>query len=1041
MKNHLLNLSALFEDDFCIDWIIELTGAKPSDTLRIFEEFIEAGHLSRKQPGIYRFSRAMRSKQLKLFSTEEQVSYHQRIVKIITREKLEDHQKAKLLSYHLLQVPNDITGCSLLKTAGDLFLDKCDRGQAIKCYLKVIKDLPASNFTEQSADLFIETSLQYAKISFARQQTSEVLSILNDALQVAQKYGKASYQALLKMNMAKNEWLCSRTEEAMKHFDEGQFIAEQLGDEHLLRKTNKFYTFFYFWSGHYKKVVNSYEKYVPEIMQFPEGRFPLYGVFMTGLCYAQTGQLSQGLGILDALRRHCREIGDHYMESYAVCGIGVMMLDILKYEEALQYLERGLKMSIRENNGWMSILSRLCLAKCYLLNGEYKKSAKFLETFVALSTQIQINSWPHPYFMEICWAIEEGILPELPGISLDKEIDRVMMTKNAYLQGVAHKHRALLDRKKGANHKTIMKSLNRSLNILRDSGCIVEMSKTQLEIARQYLLAGNEELARQAVISAAKILSPLNEGFIPPDLRYLITNEDHSVRFLLNEILTLGQEIANIRDSRELVIRIISSVNRLTGAERGALFLYDGSKLSIKGSENLSPEEISSSIFTPSMKIIQEVANTGVGITKIMNNDKNNIPLTTKAMVRAIICVPMILRNQLIGVLYHDNRLLGSAFEQSDLNLLAYFAAEAAIALDNVTTFENIQKENLILIKEKEYFEEQYRFTNISFENIIGESASIKEVIQQIKQVAQSDSNVLILGDTGVGKELVASAIHNYSPRRERPFICVQCSSLPYNLLPSELFGHEKGAFTGALKRRIGRFELADNGTIFLDEIGDLHHDIQVQLLRVLETKKFERIGGSETVKPDFRLIAATNRDLKNLVEVGTFRSDLYYRLNVFPIRVPSLYERKDDIPLLVQHFLRLYSKKLGKSFGNVKTEDINMLCEYDWPGNIRELENIVERAVILNRGPVLSFAGLLPNGQDSEISGYDNFMTLRNNERRHIIKALQKTNWKLRGPGGAAELLEINCSTLAFRMKKLGIARPVSRSKKGEIIRLKSLA
>jgi transcriptional regulator with GAF, ATPase, and Fis domain len=413
-----------------------------------------------------------------------------------------------------------------------------------------------------------------------------------------------------------------------------------------------------------------------------------------------------------------------------------------------------------------------------------------------------------------------------------------------------------------------------------------------------------------------------------------------------------------------------------------------------------------------------------VGITKEFSHTKNNITPTAKPPVRAIICVPIILRNHIIGVLYHDNKILGSSFRRSDVELLDYFAAIAAIALDNVTSREIIQKENQILTEEKEYFAKQYRSDDV----IIGESGLIKEMMKRILQVAPSGSNVLILGDTGVGKELVATAIYKYSLRKDKPFICVQCSSLPDNLLPSELFGHEKGSFTGALKRRIGRFELADKGTIFLDEIGDLPHDMQVQLLRVLETRQFERIGGSETIKSDFRLIAATNRNLEKLVASGIFRKDLFYRLNVFPIKVPTLSERKDDIPLLINHFVRIYAQKLSKTFKNVQADDINMLCKYDWPGNIRELENIVERAVILNKGPHISFAGLLPAEHHMDILNDDNCMTLTDNERRHIIKALKITGWKVRGPRGAAELLDINCSTLLFRMKKLGIERPVSR-------------
>jgi formate hydrogenlyase transcriptional activator len=387
----------------------------------------------------------------------------------------------------------------------------------------------------------------------------------------------------------------------------------------------------------------------------------------------------------------------------------------------------------------------------------------------------------------------------------------------------------------------------------------------------------------------------------------------------------------------------------------------------------------------------------------------------------------MILRDKVVGVLYHDNRLLSSVFKESDLELLTYFAAMAAFALDNAKAYEEIQRLNQKLREEKLYYEEQHLFS-IHFEDIVGESSAIKNVLAQVDQVAVTDTNVLILGETGVGKELVARAIHRHSPRREKPFIRVLCSSLPDSLIPSELFGHEKGAFTGAIRQQIGRFELADGGTLFLDEIGELPLEVQVRLLRVLQTKEFERVGGHETLRSDFRLIAATNRNLEQEVKSGKFRADLFYRLNVFPIDVPPLRERTEDIPLLAHYFLKIYSTKMRKFFEKIPTAEMEKLVHYHWPGNVRELENIIERGTILNTGPIfhLHELALAPKMESPETE-----TTMKGNERRHILWALQKTSWKVRGMGGAAEILEMHPSTLASRMKKLGIRRPKEMSKR----------
>jgi formate hydrogenlyase transcriptional activator len=308
---------------------------------------------------------------------------------------------------------------------------------------------------------------------------------------------------------------------------------------------------------------------------------------------------------------------------------------------------------------------------------------------------------------------------------------------------------------------------------------------------------------------------------------------------------------------------------------------------------------------------------------------------------------------------------------------------------------------------------------------IIGKSQGMKAVIDQIHQVAPTDSSVLILGETGVGKELVAKAIHNLSGRTGGPFIPVNLAALPHELIASELFGHEKGAFTGANDSQRGRFELADGGTIFLDEIGDLPTSVQVKLLRVLQEGTFERLGSAKQIRSDFRVIAATNKDLRTEVEKGTFRQDLYYRLNVFPIYVPPLRERRDDIPPLTLHFTEKFGKKLGKRLRPIPPQELRKLLEYHWPGNVRELEHFVERAVILSDGYTISFSGLKQVSGAPAADDDQAIRPLEDIEREYIRKALKATGWRVSGPRGAASLLGFKTSTLRFRMEKLGIRKP----------------
>ena len=342
-------------------------------------------------------------------------------------------------------------------------------------------------------------------------------------------------------------------------------------------------------------------------------------------------------------------------------------------------------------------------------------------------------------------------------------------------------------------------------------------------------------------------------------------------------------------------------------------------------------------------------------------------------------------------------------------------ALERALA-DITRLKERLQRENI-------YLQEEIK-TSSGFEDIVGDSEPLRIALRQVEQVAWTDATVLLLGETGTGKELFARAIHSGSRRKDRPLVKVNCAALPSSLIESELFGHIEGAFTGALVDRLGRFQLADKGTIFLDEIGELDLDLQVKLLRVLQEGEFEPIGSSETTRVDVRIVAATNRDLYKAVNDGSFRSDLYYRLAVFPIEVPPLRQRRDDIPLLVWHFITQKNARLGKKIETVSRKVISALIDYDWPGNVRELENVIERAMILSPANTLALddsVGIPARAGHLRRSS----MTLEEIDRAHIVGVLNECNWTIKGPGKAADRLGLAASTLRYRMKKLDIKRP----------------
>ncbi|HTX14862.1 MAG TPA: sigma 54-interacting transcriptional regulator [Candidatus Baltobacteraceae bacterium] len=395
------------------------------------------------------------------------------------------------------------------------------------------------------------------------------------------------------------------------------------------------------------------------------------------------------------------------------------------------------------------------------------------------------------------------------------------------------------------------------------------------------------------------------------------------------------------------------------------------------------------------------------------------------ASIRSGCWIPLTGREGPLGTLNVFSRQAG-AFTEEDVTALAQLGSQVSVALDNALAFRQIAELNARLAKEKAYLEDELRTEN-DFNDIIGSSKALKRVLKQVETVAPTDSTVLILGETGTGKERLARAVHDLSPRRGRAFVKVNCASVPAGLLESELFGHEKGAFTGAIAQRIGRFELAHQGTLFLDEVGEIPLELQSKLLRVLQEKQFERLGNSRTMTSDVRIVAATNRDLNKLIASGQFRSDLFYRLSVFPVTVPPLRERAEDIPMLVHFFLARFAKRMGRNVDVVPPETMQALCRYAWPGNVRELEHVVERGVILSRGPELRIplidfeTARITDAQDGPAKSSDKLEEI---EREHILSVLRETRGKIGGPGGAAERLGMNRTTLNSRLQRLRISK-----------------
>jgi formate hydrogenlyase transcriptional activator len=400
--------------------------------------------------------------------------------------------------------------------------------------------------------------------------------------------------------------------------------------------------------------------------------------------------------------------------------------------------------------------------------------------------------------------------------------------------------------------------------------------------------------------------------------------------------------------------------------------------------------------------------------------DAEGDPKWTVAGFRNSCVVPLAGRDRILGVLAlgkHED----IAYTKDEIDFLLQVSSQVAVALENALVYGELRKLKNSFSEERVYLEDEIR-SELNFEEIVGRSAPLQRVLRQVEVVAPTDSGVLIQGETGTGKELIARAIHNLSSRRDRPFVKLNCAAIPSGLLESELFGHEKGAFTGAIMRKAGRFEVADTGTLFLDEVGDIPLELQPKLLRVLQEHEFEKLGSTRTQQVDVRVIAATHRDLKQMGEEGKFRTDLFYRLHVFPLSVPPLRDRSEDIPILVRHYVDKYARRMNRRIETIPSHAMEVFTNYSWPGNVRELQNFIERAVILSPGSVLR-PPLAELKQSALPSTNSTLSTAEEAERDRVLQAIRASNWVIGGPNGAAARLGMKRTTLAYRIRKLNIS------------------
>ncbi len=882
--------------------------------------------------------------------------------------------------------------------------------------LSWLDNQPAS--TERDA-LFVGTSLELAKASFVvGKGFDRLIDLLKRALEAADRLGDKRSAAMINLHLGRLYYFGEQRHLAMEVFARGKAEVEALGDEDIAANAAELIGLYLFIQGRYPDAMPYFEE---AARQFEFGEQGHSGTMWLSYCAAFIGQFHQAIGTLDYYRRLAIERGDRTLATTLRAVLGIFLVRIKKAKEAAYHLSGALQEGTQTQNTLASYFAMGGLAFHHMEEGRLEESRQWLvRTVVEGAKAGLIRQYASPFVLEVIFEYHRNGMAPIPNLNFIDEYRRLMDEENIHLQGVVLRLGALDDLSKGmVSHEKIEADLKQSETLLLQSGDPIQLGKTRIAMTRLKLSQDDPVAARQLAQKAWKNFSGYSDVFYPDDLRrMLVDTASNTAEYAAREELVdmfsaMIQDLIPSDDPEELLQRMVHATNRFFGAERGGIFWFRGKHSKgapiLRASCNLFKSEIDAEDFRPNL-------------TAVFNSFRENRPQVVRnlggasfpSQVRAMMAVPFQIEGQVKGVLYHDNAYVNDCFDRFTTDQLARMAKSLSQYVGHLINF--TQRMELRTTGRLS------RIGQLDQREIIGCSPALQKILEQADRIAETDSTVLILGETGVGKELLARRIHNCSQRRNHPLVVVDPTAIPETLVESELFGHEKGAFTGADRQKTGRIELADNGTLFIDEVGEIPMSIQVKLLRTVQEKTLVRVGGTKTLSSNFRLIVATNRNLEEEVKAGRFREDLYYRLNVIPIVLPPLRERGDDILLLARQFIERFTGKHNRPPQKLTIKSEAALKDYDWPGNVRELENTIERSVLLSGSDLLELS--LPTGQNRMAGGhpFEDAPSLEEVQRRYIRFVLEKTRGKIAGADGAAALLGMKRTSLYKRMKILGM-------------------
>ena len=957
----------------------------------------------------------------------EAQSIVEELIRFYVRTVSAGNQRTLALAELHLKIENSTEdGLTWMWRAANALEESGEEEKALVYYRFIRKHFRNITPTGENIAIFLESALKDLASTSEPIPAVDKAAVLMNAGEAAKLYGKWDYFARIALERCADFMVAGQNAKLAHYVDALKKVAARTDDPRIHRSIALSMAEVHFHRGLLSKAMASYERTIGDLEEFGDNEEVLKVTALIGWCYVMCGRAARGMGMVEGTRTKSRLLKLRKAGLVADVMSIQALLEMRKTKEAEATLNNCSAWRYPASNFEHFMAWHIERAKGYVLyaKGDYEKA---FESQRKATRQLRSLGWMPKH---TSWSLEclrgleaRGLRDE--DMAYEEEVERLARGDDIYLRGFALRLRGEGAMEKGRLNEDVLSDLIKSRKCLVLAGAEIESARTQIALGKYYLKKGRRRTARTHLSKAWRFFSALDKGLFPTDLIAVLPPE-HKTELMMNKVVDINESLGSVRDASSFLLRVLDLAMGLTLAMRGGFVALESGEPKMIASRNMDPMFLSRKGSGRIGKVMLDAFHVGTEMVVPGPDGENKALLEAfhEAGIDLLICTPARLGKQIYGYLCLDSPMDGGPFSVEALPFVRVLCSQIAVGLSNIATYREM-KELKDRYEEEASFYKQEMGVAAPLETIIGESEAIVRLKKQIGRVASTDSSVLVSGETGVGKELVAKAIHNLSKRKHSPFIPVNLTALPQELVASELFGHEKGAFTGAGERRKGRFELADGGAIFFDEIGDLPQNAQVKLLRVLQEGTFERLGSAVPIRSDFRVIAATNKNLRKEVEKGSFREDLFYRLNAFPIFVPPLRERKEDISLLAHYFIDKHSRKLGKRIKRAPSDEIKKLFDYDWPGNVRELEHFLERAVILSDGGEVSLSGLEQGPADENRRGAGaRPMSLADMEKKYIREILRKQKWKIYGRDGAAAVLGLKPSTLQSRMKKLGIAR-----------------